>query len=186
MASVGGKLTGHSIHDALRALGKELGSGPEIQILIIGGAAGLLAGLLPVGTTTGDVDAVDFRPPSVVEEVLEAAIKVADREGLPRGWLSVDAGLFATAIPDGWEARCLVVGQLGRLVVRALGRRDLIAMKFFAHRAGDLEHLVAMNVTADEIAFTKRHLTQLGKRLPGDRAQIEMALRVAGDWSAGS
>ena len=168
---------------ALDRLGAELGDGNPIEILIIGGAAGHLIGVLPPSMTTSDIDAIHFRPPGTVDEVLNAADQTAARLALPKGWLNHDdAGLYAHALPPGWEIRRIKVGDFGRLHVYALSRQDLIAMKFYAHREVDLEHLDAMHVTAQEMAFTEIYLNQLLQDVPDIQGKIEMALHVLGGW----
>ncbi len=181
MNSNTGQFHGAVIRQALAALGDELRQGHAIEILVIGGAAGLLTRVLPPVITTSDVDTVNFRPPGDVEEVLHAAEIVSEKLQLARGWLSVDAGLYASAIPNGWETRRVRIGDFGRLLVYALGRLDLIAMKFYAHREVDLEHLNRMNVTADERLFSKDYLQKLYDKLPDERSKIDLALRILED-----
>jgi len=166
----------------LAALGKELHAGRNIEIQLLGGAAAMLTGLLPGTMTTGDLDVVYPRPPGDVEEILDAAMRVADQQNLPRSWLNIEAGLFAHAIPDGWEARRVAIGTYGRLQVFALGRMDLIATKFFAHRAIDTEHLHAMGVTREEQRFVKNHLESLSGTLPDEKSRIEKALHILLEW----
>jgi hypothetical protein len=181
--SVRGRFDVRVVQRALRQLGQELGDGPTIEILVIGGAAAHLLGLLPPEMTTADVDAVRFRPPGALEEVLGAAVQMASREGLPRGWFNHDdAGLYAHALPPGWEVRRMDVGRFGRLQVFALGRPDLIAMKFFAHRQVDIEHLTSIGVTEAERAFTQRYLRQLAVDYPPEREKVAMALHVLHHW----
>jgi nucleotide-binding universal stress UspA family protein len=178
-----GQFQGEVIHQALAALGAELGAGHGIEILIVGGAAALLIGVLPPTITTGDVDAIHFRPPNDVEEVLIAAEAVADKQQLAKGWLSIDAGLYANAVPEDWESRRVDIGRFGRLQVYALGRLDLIATKFYAHREVDLEHLARMSVTLDERRFANDSLQKLYDILPDERGKIDMALHILGEWT---
>jgi hypothetical protein len=134
-----GTLSSQIIRKALAALGKELRA--PVQLLIVGGGAGVLTGELPGLWTTSDVDALEFRPPGEVEEVLRAAAVVGRQAMLPANWLNIDAGLYRHDLPEKWESRCVEIGRFGKLHVRALSRLDLIATKFFAHRIIDREHL---------------------------------------------
>jgi hypothetical protein len=167
----------------LESLGKRLGSGGAIEVNVVGGAAGLLSGLLPGYMTTSDMDIVQVRPPKDVEELLSAAQVVADETGMNRGWMNIDAGLFSHAIPDGWEARRAEVRAFGRLHVYVISRADLIATKFFAHRARDREHLREMHVTAEEKEFVRRYLKALHEKLPNEATKIDMALHLLEDWT---
>src|SRR5205085_4507326 len=120
----------------------------DVEILIVGGAAGVLTGELPAAWTTADVDVIHYRLPQDREDVLIAAADAGRELSLPANWLSEDAGLYAWTLPDGWETRRVRIDAFGRLHVHAASRLDLIAMKFTAHRERDLEHLVRMDVDA--------------------------------------
>ena len=147
-----------SIRAALEAVGGELRAAGEMELLIVGGAAGLLTGQFPEAWTTGDVDTLEFRPPAEVEEVLRAAAEVGRRLGLPANWLNTEAGLYGHDLPAGWQERRTLVGVFGRLRVWAIGRLDLIAMKFFAHRPIDRVHLSMMKVSPCELDFVRAYL----------------------------
>jgi hypothetical protein len=76
-------LTAHDIHRLLELLGEELGTaGVEGEVYLVGGAVMCLA--FDARPATRDVDAL-FRP---AREIREAAARVADRVGIPRGWLN--------------------------------------------------------------------------------------------------
>lgn len=151
-----------------------------MEISIVGGAAGLLSHQLPPSYTTGDVDTLYFRPPTEVEEVLRAAAVVARKLSLPANWLNTDAGLFVETLPDGWEQRRVEIGCFGPLRVYVIGRFDLIAMKFIAHRPVDREHLDLLNVTRAELKFVRAYLDSLVGRV--DIGRIDMARSYVNAW----
>lgn len=64
----------------------------------------------------------------------------------------------------------------------AASRVDLIAMKFVAHREGDLEHLSLMKVTTDELSFVREYLDMLAERCPNEMGRIEMARQYVEAW----
>ena len=132
------------------------------------------------------MEAVHFRPPNDVEEVLQAAQFVAEQQGLSKGWLSIDAGLYFNAIPDDWKSRRVDIGRFGRLHVYAIGRLDLIAMKFFAHRQADIEHLALMGITPAELTFAADHLKRLFDKLLDDKSKIEMGIYAVENWGKAS
>lgn len=169
-----GTLDANTIRLALKHVGDHLGDGPPIEILIVGGAAALLTGELGGSITTGDVDLMQCRPPDD-EEVLRAAGKAGRELSLPPSWLNRDAGLFRHSLPDDWETRRVDVGTFGRLRVFAIGRMDLIAMKFMAHRPADRQHLDVLKVTPEELEFVARYLDTMAVGGREDAGKIDMA-----------
>jgi hypothetical protein len=75
--------TAHDIRRLLELLGEELATADvEGELYLVGGAIMCLA--FDARAATRDVDAL-FRP---TREIREAAARVADRAGVPRGWLN--------------------------------------------------------------------------------------------------
>jgi hypothetical protein len=175
-------MDGSNIWSALEQVGKMLGFGRDIEILIVGGAAGLLTGQLPASWTTGDVDVMHCYLPADRELVLGAAEEVAREAGLPASWMSDFGGLYAWTLPRGWESRRVLVQQVQRLKIYAVGREDLITMKFLAHRSRDLEHLTLIRPAREEIAFARQRFSELESDFPQHTSTIDMARSIAQDW----
>lgn len=174
-------LNAKTIQAALTAVGGRLPMRSSVQLLVVGGAAGLLSGELGGVYTTSDVDAMIVIPPGEWDRLQDAAVEAGNELGLPANWLNRDAGLFAESLPSDWESRRIDVGRFGPLQVWAIGRLDLIAMKFYSHRAQDREHLAQMNVTAAERAFVLNYLRLLANT--ADQGRIELARQMVENWS---
>lgn len=132
--------------------------------LILGGAvAAMVVADLPATRVTHDCDVVESEPESGWETVHQAARQVAQKRGLPVAWLNRDSRMYAHLLPIGWRKRCETVGRFGPLDVLAIGRRDLMAMKLMGApvRPQDLEDIIAMRPTAEDIAFLHKHLDRL-------------------------
>ena len=174
---------------ALQRVGESLAqhkpssTGQPIELLLVGGAAGLLTGLLPSSRTTLDCDVMVYAPANAWHIVEQAAHIVGRELGLPTSWLNSVAQMRIDSLPNGWRERRILIGEFGRLHVWAVSRIDLIAMKFIAHRAQDLEDLVALHVTAEDIALVERFVQSLrAGRTPSQ--EIEEAIEILDNWEA--
>jgi len=150
-----------TVERALSRLGEALVYHCDIEVLLVGGAAGMVTGLLSATRTTTDCDVMVYDPPGAMVAVERAAERVARDLLLAPGWLNSNVQLRHDALPDGWEHRKVAVGTYGRLHVWAASRPDLIAMKVLAGRAQDLEDLRAMRVRADDVEFVRAYLDGL-------------------------
>lgn len=150
-----------TVESALHRLGAVLVYYQDIEIILVGGAAGMVTGVLSASRTTTDCDVMVYVPPAAMSVVERAAEVVATELGLPVRWLNSDVQLRRDALPDGWEKRRVFVGVYGRLRVSAVSRPDLIAMKVLAGRAQDIEDLRAMRIRSDELAFVREYLDDL-------------------------
>jgi hypothetical protein len=118
------------IIDALTALAGELESrGVSAEMYVVGGAAIALA--FDERRSTRDIDAV-FEPKSVV---YEAAAVVAERLGLPAGWLNDAVKGFL----EGEDPAAAPVLELPGLRCLAASPETLLALKVLAHRVGEDE-----------------------------------------------
>lgn len=167
-----------SILKALTRLGEQFDWEKPVEILLIGGAAGMITGELPPDRTTEDCDVIDYTPAEAKLAVEHAARVVAGEIGLPDGWLSSQVRQLKV-LPDGWRNRRQQVGLFGKLHVYAIGRLDLLATKCYANRPEDREDIFTMQPTAEELDFVHTYLTML--RVPGRHAnldQVDAALRL--------
>lgn len=133
------------------------------EIVLAGGVAGLLAGLLDVRRTTGDCDVLDIDQEAHWRPLSEAAAEVARSMGLPPTWLNRDCQQYAWCFPLGWKGRTEPVGRFGPLVVRRVGRLDLMASKVVAgpKRPQDVLDVMAMRPTPEELDAIDQHLDRL-------------------------
>jgi hypothetical protein len=153
-----------TVESALHRLGAVLGDGPDIEILLVGGAAGMITGLLPPTRVTTDCDVMAYLPLDTMATVELAAVRVAEELGLASNWLNSDVQIRLDALPDGWEQRKIAAGMFGRLKVSAVSRPDLIAMKVLAGRDQDIEDLQAIRVRSDDVEFIEAYLNMLANK----------------------
>ena len=174
-------LDNHAILNAFRAVGRLLGRPAEV--LVIGGAAGLLTKQFAPSMVTGDVDLMPCNPANVREDVLLAAERVGHEVALPASWLSDFGGLFRWTLPDDWRDRAQTVGTFDHLTVLAVGRLDLLTMKFLAHRTKDREHLKMMNPTDAELVWIRSKMEGLYDDFPSERSKLDMAMQIVTRWN---
>lgn len=160
--------------NALKALGNAVGGYNQIEIVLVGGLAGLLGGWLPESQTTKDADVIACDPEQSMGYIESEAFKIAKDMGLPARWLNCASHGYLWAIPEGWKTRLHNLGAFGLIHVFYVDRLDLIALKVVASRDVDRAHLLAMRVTASEITRVEKHLNGLD-RAGADAHRIQQA-----------
>ncbi len=143
-------LSQQQIRAALAHLGSLLPPTPIAEMVIIGGAAGVLSGVLPASRTTVDCDVLQVSPPEIFDLCRYHAGEVAHCFQIAPQWLDASAHALAHLMLPGWRDRLVTIGTFGPLKVRAVGRIDLIALKVIAGRAEDLEDLDSLSITHAE------------------------------------
>lgn len=159
-------LDADQLDQALRATGGRLaadGVTGVVRLFLVGGSAGLLSGWLSGARSTGDVDVTLAEPVEEWETVIRAAAEVAEELGLPATWLNDKCRMYAWCLPLGWKGRSESLRTYGPLEVWRINRRDFIAAKVISapRRPQDLEDLIAVKPTAEELDFTDEHLGRL-------------------------
>lgn len=153
-----------TVETALRRLGEKLDPGREVEILLVGGAAGMVTGLLSPDRVTTDCDVMAYLPVDAMAAVESAAEEVAGELDLASDWLNSNVQMRLDALPDEWETRKQWVNRYGPLNVCAASRIDLIAMKVLAGRDQDIEDLDAMKVRIDDLDFVRKYLDKLTEK----------------------
>ena len=131
-----------------------------VEILLVGGAAGVLTGVLDPKRTTADCDVMNLTPSEASGAIFQAVKEVSERLGLPEDWFN-DKVCEVGVLPYGWRSRRHRVAVFDRLVVYAIARKDLLCMKFYSLRPQDREDIAAMGMNKDEVQFVKYYLSTL-------------------------
>lgn len=178
------------LDEALTLLGALLDErGQRADVLVVGGSALLLHGV--VDRPTADVDVVallierTFRKADVLPADLRVSIaEVGAALGLSPTWLNTGpSALMDLGLPDGFAGR-LEKRMYGGLTVHLAGREDLIALKLYAfvdqgpaskHR----QDLVALQPTSAEL---RRAARWARSHDPSDafRTELRAALALLG------
>jgi hypothetical protein len=122
------KLDPGIIQKLLTSLDEKLSQlGLDREIVTCGGGALLILGV--IHRATRDLDVV---APKIDEELTRVAIEVANEFGLDSKWLNNGPSSLSKDLEKGWEARTQDIFRGQALLVKALGRRDLLASKLYA------------------------------------------------------
>ncbi len=126
----------------------------RLEAVVIGGAALNLLGV--VTRPTRDCDILHpALPPAIVRAALDFAAAARRRgDDLDDDWLNNGPASLIRVLPPGWEARLVTVFTGTAIVLRCLGRDDLLRSKLFAlcDRGLDLPDCIALAPTAAELA----------------------------------
>ncbi|MGA2819146.1 MAG: DUF6036 family nucleotidyltransferase [Anaerolineales bacterium] len=133
-----------AVLNAIRAVGELLAAeGETVGIVVVGGAAMILGGL--VTRLTEDVDIIaaarswrkgvpsGIAPPNPLpESLLRAVLRVARDFNLPENWMNSEVGAqWDTGLPPGFEKRIRWL-RFGGLALGIADRKDLIFLKLYA------------------------------------------------------
>jgi hypothetical protein len=151
------------VEQALRRVGEVLEFDRPVELLLVGGAAAMVTGVLPSKRVTTDCDVMVCVPPEAMPSVERAAESVAAEMQLAPNWLNSDVQIRLDALPSGWQTRKIFVGMYESLTVYAASRPDLIAMKVLAGREQDIEDLLTMSMRDDEREFVLKYLDGLAQ-----------------------
>jgi|SRR6185312_3252712 len=175
-----------SLEDALKELCQTFPGPPRVEILIVGGAAAMITGVLPAERTTSDCDVASYFPGASWPHVERLADEIGAKRGWPSGWLNGNVQTALSELPQGWQQRRILVYGGDWLVIYAASRLDLIATKFYAGRPQDLQDLAAMHVRVDEREFARRYVQQLLSAAGSDqeREKAADATSLVDSWDA--
>jgi Nucleotidyltransferase of unknown function (DUF6036) len=121
----------------------------EREIVICGGAALIILGILT--RQTRDVDVII---PKIDPDFSAAADAIAKDLSLRAGWLNNGPEALAKDLPKLWEKRAVEVFRGSNLIVKSLGRKDLLFSKLFAacDRGDDIDDILHLNPNSLELA----------------------------------
>lgn len=150
----------------------------RLEAVIIGGAALSLLGI--VSRPTKDCDVLHPRIPDEVQlAARDFAVIMRDRgEPLQDDWLNNGPETLAKQLPPGWEARLQVVFAGEAILLRSLGRVDLLRSKLFAlcDRAIDLADCIALCPSSEELEAIRPWLEEQDLN-PDWPAHVRQSLR---------
>jgi Nucleotidyltransferase of unknown function (DUF6036) len=127
--------------------------GLSFEAVVIGGAALGLLGI--ISRQTRDCDILRPALPAEIRNAATAFAKArrAHGEVLDDEWLNNGPASLADALPEGWSTRLQMAYQGRAIILRCLGRTELLMSKLFAlcDRGIDLRDCVALAPTVEEL-----------------------------------
>jgi Nucleotidyltransferase of unknown function (DUF6036) len=126
----------------------------RLDAVVLGGAALSLLGVITRATEDCDVMHPMIPPAVAAAAQAFASERSAAGDPLASDWFNNGPASLARVLPPGWEDRVQPLFAGAALVLRCLGRVDLLRSKLFAlcDRALDLADCIAMAPTAGELA----------------------------------
>ena len=94
------RLDAEELRRALEDLGARIRWPTEIEIVIVGGAAGILTGELE-RRLTSDCDVPLHRPQEAWKEIHRCVVEVARERGLSESWLNAEVRGLRRRLPEG-------------------------------------------------------------------------------------
>jgi len=179
-------MTGGVLDEALRLLDELLHTqGVELDLVVVGGGAMLLAGLIE--RPTADLDALArveserLQDPAPFAPELQkaiatvgAALGLVTGDGATRAWLNAgpSALLELAMLPPGFQTRLQTRRYGSALTIRVASRIDLIYLKMLAatdirrgaRRAVDIQDLHELKTTRDEAIAAGRWVARVDGR----------------------
>lgn len=152
-----------NIHTLLRDLDSLLSQKSEKrEFTIFGSGALILQNITRDDRGTIDIDMVE---PAIDMTLQLIAADAGEKIGMNLSWLNSAGNIFSRNFPKGWRERTKIVFRGDSLVVRSLGRKDLVATKFNAYcsrnSVTDFNDLVDLAPTKAELNFSKKWILSL-------------------------
>ncbi len=116
-----------------------------------------------MGVISRETRDLDVITPDIDPVLLSAAQVIAAKLGLDREWLNNGPSGFIKDLESYWELRTQVIFEGSFLVVKSLGRRDLLATKLQGlcdRDENDLEDILFLKPTVQEIESLRTWLLQ--------------------------
>lgn len=149
-----------TMEKAFRALDSKIAS--PLTLLIGGGAAMLLAYDVPL--TTHDVDGLPIDSAMSAAELDRLIKEVATDLGISGQWYNDYFNTFTYALPTDFRERLTTVFKGKKLIVKALGKEDLLIMKCMAGREKDIGHARALIRRGADWRMVEKHLEALSEK----------------------
>ena len=154
---------------------------PPVTLVLAGGAAGMLGGLLSTSRVTIDCAVMWSDAGDAWDRLERAAVQVASELRLMDSWLNRKCRIFAGNLALDWWDRCEPVGIFGVLTVKRISRLDLLASKIVSapRRPQDLKDIVSMAPTESELDLLEQHIDRVESE-DLDRTSFEKQRKIIG------
>jgi len=126
--------------------------GLHFEAVIIGGAA--LNVMATIKRETMDVDCLDPSIPLEIKGAAERFRLTHPQLALSEKWLNNGPDSLIRDLESGWRERTIIIFEGKAILLKTLGRIDLLKTKLFAYcdRETDLQDCIALSPTREELA----------------------------------
>ncbi len=172
------RLNGKGITHLLKALDNRLDE--ELEIILCGGAAGILKGSLARDTL--DIDLITSIPKiSHYSNLIQA---IADEYSLSPRWLNDGAKGYVSYLPEDFKTRMEKLNNNFKyLRVFLLSNSDLFIMKLAALRAEDIPDIKCFKLNEDELTIVKETINHISDFDVKTAMKMKLYLEEIGLWN---
>ena len=132
------------------------------DLIIFGSGALLIQGICRHDRVTMDIDLVEPKMNITLQLI---ASEIAEEYGMDMKWLNSAGNIFSRNFPNNWKNRTKLIFKGNCLTVKVLGRKDLIATKFYAYCIRNLktdkDDLIDLKPSKDNLQFSKQWVLSL-------------------------
>ena len=136
--------------------------GEKRHFIIFGSSALIMQKICHKNRSTMDIDLIEPKMDVTLQNI---AIEIGEEYGMGMQWLNSSGSIFQYNFPSHWKNRIKQVFKGQALTVNTLGKKDLIAVKFYSYYERNLQtdkdDLIALQPSKEEINFSKRWLLSL-------------------------
>ncbi len=130
--------------------------GKKYELIIFGSSSLLIQGICRPDRVTMDIDLIE---PKIDTHLQLIAAEIAEEHGISMQWLNSAGHIFSQDIPKQWRQRTKLVFKGEFIIVKTLGRKDLIATKFYSYCMRNLntdkDDLIDLHPSKSELNFAK-------------------------------
>ncbi len=170
-----------NIHELFSILDKKLkDEGITQEFTIFGSGSLIIQGIARKDRSTIDIDLVEPEMDTTLQSI---AGEIGEEFGMDLTWLNSAGRILSRSFPEAWQKRSIEIFKGEAIIVKSLGRKDIIATKFNAyctrHTQVDKDDLIDLKPNKLELEleleFSRTWILSLKK--PPDKDFVDLCFK---------